>query len=162
MQFGGKLKLIIILAIVLLTLSNVLLTQAATLDVYPFSSPQQAIIFKQVTHELRCLVCQNQNLADSNAPLANDLRREIYQLINQGANKKQIINYVVARYGDFVLFKPRIKPMNYLIWFGPFVLLTLSLVSLFVVIYRRRQTSVPLVLSQQERTRLQKLLANKE
>jgi cytochrome c-type biogenesis protein CcmH len=153
-------KKIILLKIVvlLLTCGSNLVIHAAPVDIYPFNSPQQAMIFNQVTQELRCLVCQNQNLADSNAPLANDLRREIYQLVNQGASKKQIINYVVARYGDFVLFKPRMTPITFLIWFGPFILLLVGLISLIIFIRRHRQTAVPLTLSPEEHARLQSLL----
>ncbi|MGB6976956.1 MAG: cytochrome c-type biogenesis protein [Gammaproteobacteria bacterium] len=155
-----KLKLTKILAILLMG-SGFSVAHAAV-DIYPFTSPQQAMIFKQLTQELRCLVCQNQNLADSNAPLANDLRREIYRLVNQGVAKKQIITYVVSRYGDFVLFKPKVTPMTYLIWFGPFVLLILSLLSLIILIRRRQQATLPLTLSAEERIRLQTLLARKE
>jgi cytochrome c-type biogenesis protein CcmH len=156
-----KLKLIKTLFLIGMT-SAISMAYAAAVDLYPFNSPHQAVIFQQVTQELRCLVCQNQNLADSNAPLAQDLRREIYRLVNQGATQQQIITYVVARYGDFVLFKPRITPLTYLIWFGPFGLLVGSLWGLMLFIRKRQRTTSLLTLSTAEQLRLQTLLEGKK
>ncbi|MBS0319027.1 MAG: cytochrome c-type biogenesis protein CcmH [Proteobacteria bacterium] len=76
--------------------------------------------------ELRCLVCQNQTLADSNAPLAEDLRREVRELASAGKSDDQIRDYLVARYGEFVLYKPRVRPLTWALWFGPFVLLAVG------------------------------------
>lgn len=78
---------------------------------------------KKLDEELRCLVCQNQSLADSNAPLAQDLRREVRSLADAGKSDAQIKEFLVARYGDFVLYKPPVKGTTWLLWFGPFVLL---------------------------------------
>lgn len=78
---------------------------------------------KKLDEELRCLVCQNQSLADSNAPLAQDLRREVRTLADAGKSDAQIKEYLVARYGDFVLYKPPVKGTTWLLWFGPFLLL---------------------------------------
>jgi cytochrome c-type biogenesis protein CcmH len=78
---------------------------------------------KNLEEELRCLVCQNQTLADSTAPLAEDLRREVRELAQQGKSDAEIKQYLVARYGDFVLYRPPVKPTTWLLWFGPFALL---------------------------------------
>jgi len=78
---------------------------------------------KHLEEELRCLVCQNQSLADSSAPLAEDLRREVRGLAMSGKNDDEIKAYLVARYGDFVLYRPPVKPTTWLLWFGPFLLL---------------------------------------
>lgn len=78
---------------------------------------------KRLEADLRCLVCQNQTLADSNAPLAEDLRREVRELAAQGKNDEQIKEFLVQRYGDFVLYKPPVKETTWLLWFGPFILL---------------------------------------
>lgn len=78
---------------------------------------------KKLDEELRCLVCQNQSLADSNAPLAQDLRREVRGLADAGKSDAQIKEFLVARYGDFVLYKPPVKGTTWLLWFGPFLLL---------------------------------------
>ena len=93
---------------------------------------------KKLEEELRCLVCQNQTLADSNAPLAEDLRREVRELAAQGKNDEQIKEFLVQRYGDFVLYKPPVKETTWLLWFGPFILLAGGLATWYVVLRRRR------------------------
>jgi cytochrome c-type biogenesis protein CcmH len=93
---------------------------------------------KHLEEELRCLVCQNQTLADSNAPLAEDLRREVRELAQQGKNDTEIKQYLVARYGDFVLYKPPVKPTTWLLWFGPFAFLVGGALVWLVVLRRRR------------------------
>ncbi len=96
---------------------------SATHEIYSFASRQEKIQFQQIIQELRCLVCQNQNLADSNAPLAQDLRRIIYQRIKKGESSLHIKNYLVSRYGEFILFKPMFYPLTYALWLSPFILL---------------------------------------
>ena len=92
---------------------------------------------KNLEEELRCLVCQNQTLADSNAPLAEDLRREVRELAQAGKSDAEIKEYLVARYGDFVLYKPPVKPTTWLLWFGPFAFLLGGALVWFVVLRRR-------------------------
>jgi cytochrome c-type biogenesis protein CcmH len=92
---------------------------------------------KRLESELRCLVCQNQTLADSNAPLAEDLRREVRELASSGKSDDEIKQYLVARYGDFVLYKPPIQGNTWLLWFGPFALL-LGGGAIWYAIVRRR------------------------
>jgi cytochrome c-type biogenesis protein CcmH len=92
---------------------------------------------KTLSEELRCLVCQNQTLADSSAPLAEDLRREVRELAQQGKSDAEIKQYLVARYGDFVLYKPPVKPTTWLLWFGPFAFL-LGGALVWLVVLRRR------------------------
>ena len=92
---------------------------------------------KGLESQLRCLVCQNQTLAESEAPLAADLRHEVRELAQAGKSDDDIRSYLVARYGDFVLYKPPVKPVTYLLWFGPFLLLAGGLV-VWVVVLRRR------------------------
>lgn len=96
---------------------------------------------KNLEDELRCLVCQNQTLADSNAGLAGDLRREVRELAQQGKNDAEIKDYLVARYGDFVLYKPPVKPTTWLLWFGPFAFLLGGAVVWLAVLRRRGATS---------------------
>lgn len=97
-------------------------------SLYPFDTPAQDAQFTQLLRELRCLVCQNQDLADSNASLANDLRREVYLLVKQGNNHDDIVHYLVKRYGDFILFNPAITTQTIVLWFGPAVFLVLGIV----------------------------------
>lgn len=90
-----------------------------------------------VTSELRCLVCQNQTIADSQADLAVDLRREVRDLLRQGKSEREIIDYMTARYGDFVLYRPPMKPTTMLLWYGPALLLAVGIAALVLVLRRR-------------------------
>ncbi len=90
---------------------------------FQFDQPEQAARYQRLTEELRCLVCQNQNLADSHADLAQDLRNEVYRMITGGQTDRQIVDFMVARYGEFVLYRPPVSPLTWLLWFGPFLLL---------------------------------------
>lgn len=96
---------------------------AATVDIYQFKTPQQQTRFDALTQEFRCLVCQNEALADSSAPLAQDLRKQIAGLVQQGVSDQDIKSFLVKRYGDFVLFSPPLETATWLLWGGPFVLL---------------------------------------
>ena len=111
-----------------------------------------------VASELRCLVCQNQTLADSNAPLAVDLRDQIREQMRQGASERAVVDYMVARYGDFVLYRPPLKASTVLLWGGPLLLAIAGLAALFVSLARRRRAARS-ELSDEERARAQRLLA---
>jgi cytochrome c-type biogenesis protein CcmH len=106
-----------------------------------------------LAQELRCLVCQNQTLADSQAELAADLRQEIRELMQKGQSDEEIKRYLVARYGDFVLYRPPLKPTTWLLWFGPAVLLLVGLAALYTVLIRRRRLAAadPLTPDQEQR-----------
>ena len=91
-----------------------------------FANQQQQERFNKLAEELRCLVCQNQNLADSDAPLAHDLRREVHEMVLAGRTNKQIKEFLVARYGDFVLYRPPVQKNTYLLWLAPLVLLLIG------------------------------------
>lgn len=94
---------------------------------YPLETVKQEAQFNHLLKELRCLVCQNQDLADSNAGLAKDLRNEVYELVKMGKSDNEIIGFLTARYGDFILFNPPVKAMTVLLWFGPMVFMLLGL-----------------------------------
>jgi cytochrome c-type biogenesis protein CcmH len=111
-----------------------------------------------ITTELRCLVCQNQTIADSNADLANDFRREIRKLIAEGRSDQEILDFMVARYGDFVRYRPPIKPTTWLLWGGPFLLLLGGIGGLVVFLRRRTQDAKAPGLSDEERRRADALL----
>ena len=111
-----------------------------------------------VASELRCLVCQNQTLADSHAPLAVDLRNQIREQMQRGASERDIVDYMVARYGDFVLYRPPFKATTVLLWTGPILLMLAGLAALFFRLARRRDESQP-ALSVEQRSRAQALLA---
>jgi cytochrome c-type biogenesis protein CcmH len=109
-----------------------------------------------LAHELRCLVCQNQTLADSNAPLAVDLRNQIREQLQGGASEREVIDFMVARYGDFVLYRPPLKASTLALWIGPFVLLALGAFLLLRRLVRRRAPEPQL--SEAQRARAAKLL----
>ena len=90
---------------------------------YEFDDPEKEVRFNRLIEDVRCPKCQNNNLADSNAPLSVDLKDIIYDQIHAGASDKEIINFLKERYGDFIYYKPPIKPSTWFIWFGPFILL---------------------------------------
>jgi cytochrome c-type biogenesis protein CcmH len=111
-----------------------------------------------ISPELRCLVCQNESLASSHAELADDLRREVRVLIREGKSDQEIKDFLVARYGDFVLYRPEVKPLTWVLWFGPFLLLVLAAVFLGVYLRQRRALPAPAALSDDERARAKQLL----
>ena len=111
--------------------------------------------------ELRCLVCQNQTLADSNAPLAEDLRNQVREKMRQGESDNQIVDYMVARYGDFVLYRPPLKLTTVLLWFGPLLLLAGGFVVLLRRVLRRRPAQ-DLQMTESERKRALELLSGNE
>ena len=136
--------------------------QAAPIETYTFESPEQEEIFYKLSDELRCLVCQNQNIAESNADLAKDLRREIFNMISEGQTEEEIVEFMVQRYGDYVLYRPPMKPLTWLLWFGP------ALVFLFGLYYaikrfRSVSTDVPQSeLSEQDIERIKRLHAEQK
>lgn len=111
-----------------------------------------------LSRELRCLVCQNETLADSRADLAVDLRNEIREQMKAGKTDQEIIAFLTARYGDFVLYRPPVKATTYLLWFGPFVLLLAGLFVLFRYLKQRRQLITEQPLSVEERRNAEALL----
>jgi len=115
----------------------------------------------KLSQELRCLVCQNETLADSRADLAEDLRREIRIQIKAGKSDKEIIDFLTARYGDFVRYRPVVGPKTYLLWFGPFVLLLTGLALLFRYVKTRRDMIAEVPLSTEEQQRVAELLSSK-
>jgi cytochrome c-type biogenesis protein CcmH len=131
--------------------------QAGTLAEYTFDEPDKAEDFRTIIEEMRCLVCQNESLAGSNAELAVDLRNEIYAMMKSGQEKDDIINFMVARYGDFVLYNPPLKPSTYPIWFGPLIVFLVGGIVLFRIL-RSKNVSRETELSADEEQRLNRLL----
>ena len=133
----------------------------AAIDTYEFANDAERDRFRELTKELRCPKCQNQDIADSNAPIATDLRREIYRMLGEGKDNQQILDFMVARYGDFVLYKPALTSKTAVLWFGPLALLVGGLVVIGVIVGRRRRTGQVAgsdTLSAEERQRLDTLL----
>ncbi|MEE1920443.1 cytochrome c-type biogenesis protein [Pseudomonas sp. 148P] len=132
----------------------------AAIDTYQFADEAERERYRELTKELRCPKCQNQDIADSNAPIAADLRREIFRMLGEGKSNQQIVDFMVDRYGDFVRYKPALTAKTWLLWFGPAALL-LGGIGVMAVIVRKRRAPASngsADLSPEERERLAKLL----
>lgn len=129
---------------------------SAAINAVEFDSPQQSERYKNLIDELRCLVCQNQNLADSNADLAVDLKNIVEQKIKAGESDQQILDFMTQRYGDFVLYRPPLKSSTLLLWLGPMVFLMIGLV--IVVAYIKRSNAQSFKPSEQQLEQVRKLL----
>ncbi len=148
------------IAVVLLCASPVSLTHAAKLDGIDLPDLYEPR-YRTLINELRCLVCQNETLADSNAELAVDLRREIRAMLVDGKSDAQITEFLVARYGDYVLYNPPVKPTTLMLWYGPFVLLALGTIIAIITI-RRRGRTVPTALSATQQQQVQEMLRRQD
>jgi len=112
---------------------------ASAITPYEFNDPANEARFQALSRELRCTVCQNQSLADSDAPLAQDLRRELYEMIQDGRADMEIRQFMVDRYGEFVLYRPPIASHTLLLWAGPFIMLLIGIAIGLITIKRRRK-----------------------
>ncbi len=148
-------KRLITLLLLAIALAGVGAKEAAPLADDP--AVEQRLI--AISEEMRCLVCQNESLAGSRAELAMDLRRELRSLIKQGKTDAEIREFMVSRYGDFVLYRPRVSPMTYLLWGGPFLFMVVAVVVLLVYLRRRnRAVAGEAQLSEEEARRAEALL----
>lgn len=132
----------------------------AAIDTYEFAKDGDRERFRELTKELRCPKCQNQDIADSNAPIAADLRKEIFRMLGEGKDNQQIIDFMVDRYGDFVRYRPALTGKTALLWFGPAGLLLGGVVVIALIVRRRRveRAAGKDTLSAEERERLDQLL----
>lgn len=136
----------------------------AAIDVYQFKSQGDEERFHQLTAELRCPKCQNQNIADSDSPIAKDLRREVYRLVDSGAADTEVVDFMVTRYGEFVLYRPKVNSQTWFLWYGPYVLLGLGALVILLIVFlrkanRRAQPGAKSIeLTAEERARLDALL----
>ncbi|RLA49054.1 MAG: cytochrome c-type biogenesis protein CcmH [Gammaproteobacteria bacterium] len=138
----------------------------AVIETYEFSNPELELRYRQLSAELRCPKCQNQNIADSNAPIAQDLRKLLYQQLEQGSSDGEILDYMVARYGEFVRYRPRFSGATAILWLTPVLLLLAGLVVAFLTLRSRRGSVDPTAaapeLSADEQQQLQALLDKTE
>lgn len=125
---------------------------AANLETYKFDDPKKEALFRELIDELRCPKCQNQTIGDSDAPLAKDLRDRTYMMIQQGASKQEVVDYMVARYGDFAYYRPPVKLSTVVLWLGPVVVI---LIGAGVILMRvRSRNNAEVELSEQEQAQL--------
>lgn len=129
-----------ICGIIALSLSLLMPTlgSGSAIEPLPFRTELEEVRFKALAEELRCTVCQNQSLADSDAPLAQDLRRELFMMIQDNRSDQEIRQFMVDRYGEFVLYRPPMASHTALLWGGPIVLLIAALIATVLVIHQRR------------------------
>ena len=137
------------------------LTSLAVVDghKYPFDNDVDKERFEVLAEELRCPKCQNQNLADSNAPVASDLRDKVYELMIEGQNDDEIVGYLVDRYGDFVRYNPPVQKNTFFLWFAPGIMV---LIALIMIISLTRGTKKEQALSAEEQAKLAELQANRK
>lgn len=121
----------------------------SSIDVYEFSSDDKRERYHALTKELRCPKCQNQDIADSNAPIAKDMRREVHRLVETGASEKDVVDYMVERFGEFVTYTPSLDSRTYALWYGPFVVLAMGLMVIVLVASRARKANKQAALAEQ-------------
>ncbi len=145
-----------IAATLTLTLLCLFTVQASPVDTYTFPDEVTKIRFQDLTYELRCPKCQNQNLADSNSPIAADLRAEVYDMLLDGKSDMEIMNFMVDRYGDFVLYRPKVNSTTYILWFGPVVFILIGAGVIFL--FTRKKAEQPAELSEEQKQQLKSIL----
>ena len=123
----------------------------AEIEYRNFKQPEQEQVYQTLISELRCLVCQNQSIADSNADLAKDLRRQVYDMLQQGKSRQDIVDFMTERYGDFVMYKPAFKLKTFLLWLGPVLFLLCGLAAVWVLRSKTGAGEQPLTKEQQAR-----------
>lgn len=146
--------LLVLAGLLLAATSLSLAAQQVTYDGFEFANQQQYQRYKQLTQELRCPKCQNQNIGDSNAPLAGDMRERAHQMVLDGKSNQQIINFMVARYGNFAHYRPPFNPFTAVLWLAP---LLIALIGIVIAVRTSRKRRQPVALSEQEREQLQQL-----
>lgn len=144
----------------LLSVCNVTSLQASPVETFEFTDEVTKTRFQALSKELRCPKCQNQNLADSNSAIAADLRRELYELLQQGKADTEVVDFMVARYGEFVLYRPRVSSLTYILWFAPALLLLLGAIVVMVILRKKQVSEEELSLTKVQQAKLQQLLAN--
>ncbi|MBA6351322.1 cytochrome c-type biogenesis protein CcmH [Colwellia sp. BRX8-3] len=154
----NKLLVAVFLTTVTLLSSFVL---ASPVDTYVFKDKVTEIRFNALNKELRCPKCQNQNLADSNSPIAADLRREVYDMLQQGKADMEIVDFMVSRYGEFVLYRPRVSSLTYLLWYGPAGLLFIGVIVVVIILRRKPVKNAQQPLSNDQKNKLDQILKHK-
>lgn len=129
----------------------------ATINAYPFEDAAKQTLFNELINEIRCPKCQNQTISDSDAPLAKDLKDKTYEMVQSGASKQEVIDYMISRYGFFVHYQPPVQSSTWVLWFGPFVFLMIAVVGVGWAVRKKRSQS-PSELSAEEQARLAQLM----
>ncbi|PHI28337.1 heme lyase NrfEFG subunit NrfF [Budvicia aquatica] len=143
----------------ILLLMIVLPLRAEIVDTWQFKNAENQERAVNLAKQLRCPQCQNQNLVESTSPIARDLRLEVYRMVDEGKSNDEIVTFMTSRFGDFVLYKPRLNAQTALLWFSPFILLLIALLAIWR--YLRRPRSPAAQLNEQQKSQLAELLEKK-
>ena len=129
----------------------------AVVEYHPFDDPAKEEAYQSLISELRCLVCQNQTIADSNADLAKDLRQQVYDMLQQGKSRQDVVDFMTQRYGDFVMYRPAFNAKTGLLWLGPIVFLLIGIIAVVILARSKKRAEQP-VLDKQQQSRLDDIL----
>lgn len=133
----------------------------AVVEYHPFDDPAKEQAYQTLISELRCLVCQNQTIADSNADLAKDLRQQVYDMLQQGKSQQDVVDFMTQRYGDFVMYKPAFNLKTALLWLGPIVFVLIGIITV-VILARSKKNAQHAALDKQQQSRLDDILQKGE
>lgn len=150
-----------VLFIIVTVVTGFLMTStayASPVETFEFQDDVTKVRFQALSKELRCPKCQNQNLADSNSTVASALRLDLYNLLIEGRSDSEIIDLMVGRYGEFVLYRPRVSSVTYILWFGPVLLILIGIIVVIVILRKKPATKENLVLDSQQQEKLKQLL----
>ena len=149
MSRAGSVRAVALLLLIALV-AAMGMSRAFAIDPLPFKDRAEEVRFQNLTKQLRCLVCQNQDLADSEADLAKDLRKQVFDMMQNGKTDAQIKQYLVSRYNDFVLYDPPLKPGTWLLWFSPFALVLIGVGVVWAILRRRARLPLPTTESEED------------
>jgi len=144
--------LAMLFAVLMASVGSISVSYAVNLETYQFDDPNKEALFRELINELRCPKCQNQSIADSDAPLAKDLRDRTYLMVQQGATKQEVVDYMVARYGDFAYYRPPVRLSTLVLWLGPVLVVLIG--ALVIIVRVRQQRHEEVELSDHEREQL--------
>jgi len=147
--------------ITLLLLLLLAMPLQAVVEYHPFDDPVKEEAYQSLISELRCLVCQNQTIADSNADLAKDLRQQVYDMLQQGKSEQDVVDFMTQRYGDFVMYRPAFTVKTGLLWLGPIVFLLIGIITV-VILARSKKSTQQVALDKQQQNRLNDILQEGE
>lgn len=153
-------RALFIVILIISTLFSANTVYASPVETFEFQDEVTKIRFQALSKELRCPKCQNQNLADSNSTVASALRLDLYNLLIQGRSDMEIVDLMVGRYGEFVLYRPRVSSLTYVLWFGPALLIFIGIIVVIVILRRKPASEESLALDTEQQAKLKQLLTD--
>lgn len=151
-------RVLFVFVMIVIAFTSVKPLSASPVETFEFQDEVTKVRFQALSKELRCPKCQNQNLADSNSTVASALRLDLYNLLIQGKSDMEIVDLMVGRYGEFVLYRPRVSSLTYVLWFGPALLILIGVIVVIIILRKKPATKENLALDRQQQEKLQQLL----